>query len=203
MKYGWIAIVTMMGALWLPGQVAAQYGSDERIDAKGDQKSDAPPQTPGEEERPMSELEKLKAMEGESETPDVTGERPPVDSDTGDKEGQTGMGTQAAERERSLASVGVVGKSVNEDREDAIPLKVNFHGYYRTRYNWIGNAPVQVGTNPAPTGEFPIKNASFGEMRLRLDPEVTYGPNPDLPIARLRFTIDGFDNVVWGDNARV
>jgi hypothetical protein len=40
-------------------------------------------------------------------------------------------------------------------------------------------------------------------MRLRLDPEVTYGPNPDLPIARLRFTIDGLDNVVYGDNARV
>jgi hypothetical protein len=40
-------------------------------------------------------------------------------------------------------------------------------------------------------------------MRLRIDPEVTYGPNPDLPIARLRFTIDGFDNVVWGDNNRV
>ena len=29
------------------------------------------------------------------------------------------------------------------------------------------------------------------------------GPNPDLPIARLRFTIDGLDNVVYGDNARV
>ena len=40
-------------------------------------------------------------------------------------------------------------------------------------------------------------------MRLRLDPEVTYGPNPDLPIARLRFTIDGLDNVTFGDNARV
>ena len=54
-----------------------------------------------------------------------------------------------------------------------------------------------------PCTNFPSKNASFGEMRLRLDPEVTYGPNPDLPIARLRFTIDGFDNVTFGDNARV
>lgn len=201
MKYGWIAIVTMIGTLMSPGLVTAQYGSDERIDAKKDQKSDAVQTQPDEE--PMSELEKLRAMEEESEVPTVDGERPPVDSATGDKAGQTGMGTMAAERERSLRSVGDVGRSVNQDREEAIPLKVNFHGYYRTRYNWIGNAPVQVGTNPAPTNQFPIKNASFGEMRLRLDPEVTYGPNPDLPIARLRFTIDGFDNVVWGDNARV
>ncbi|MGD8316171.1 MAG: hypothetical protein PVH76_00410 [Myxococcales bacterium] len=201
MKYGWIAIVTMIGTLLSPGLVAAQYGSDKRIDAKGDQKDDTPPAQPDEE--PMSELQKLKAMEAESEVPTVDGERPPVDSDTGDKMGETGLGTQAAERTREYAGIGEVGRSVNENREEAIPLRVNFHGYYRTRYNWIGNAPVQVGTNPAPTGEFPIKNASFGEMRLRLDPEVSYGPNPDLPIAKLRFTIDGFDNVVWGDNARV
>ena len=86
--------------------------------------------------------------------------------------------------------------------EDAIPLKFNFHGYYRTRYNWIGNAPMPVGSIPS-ASRFPSKNASYGYMRLRLDPEVTYGPNPDLPIARLRFTIDGLDNVAFGDNARV
>jgi hypothetical protein len=192
-----------------PRLAAAQYGSDEQIDAKEDQKVETPP-PPAPTERPMTELEKLRAMEAESETPTVTGERPPVDSDTGDKMGETGMGTQAAERARSLESLGDVGRSVNEEREEAIPLKIKFHGYYRTRYNWIGNTPVQVGTNPARPPEecngnpcFPIKNASFGTMRLRIDPEVTYGPNPDLPIARLRFTIDGFDNVVWGDNARV
>ena len=62
---------------------------------------------------------------------------------------------------------------------------------------------MPVGSVPGAESRYPSKNASFGEMRLRLDPEVTYGPNPDLPIARLRFTIDGLDNVAFGDNARV
>jgi hypothetical protein len=112
------------------------------------------------------------------------------------------MGTEAAERERMRRSVGKVGESVREKGEDIIPLKFIFHGFYRTRYHWIGNAPMPKGSIPSES-DFPSKNASFGAMRLRLDPEVAYGPNPDLPIARLRFTIDGLDNVVWGDNARV
>jgi hypothetical protein len=93
----------------------------------------------------------------------------------------------------------VRGTAKSAEAEDAIPLRFVFHGYYRARYNWIGNAPIGTGSFQP----FESRNASFGTMRLRLDPEVNYGPNPDLPIARLRFTIDGFDNVVWGDNARV
>jgi hypothetical protein len=112
------------------------------------------------------------------------------------------MGTEASERERMRASVGEVGQSVRRKGDEAIPLKFKFHGYYRTRYNWMGNAPMPKGSIPSESA-FPSKNASYGFMRLRLDPEVTYGPNPDLPIARLRFTIDGLDNVVYGDNARV
>jgi hypothetical protein len=149
----------------------------------------------------MSELDKLKAMEADSETPTVVGARP-VSASSPAKVGEAGMGTEAAERERARASIGDVGQSVRQKGEDAVPLKFKFHGYYRTRYNWIGNAPMPVGSIPSES-RFPSKNASFGEMRLRLDPEVTYGPNPDLPIARLRFTIDGLDNVVYGDNARV
>ena len=87
-----------------------------------------------------------------------------------------------------------------QEGQDIIPLRFNWHGYYRARYNWIGNVPL--GPTQAQQ-EFPRGKAYFGTMRLRLDPEVTYGPNEDLPIARLRFTLDGFDNVVWGDNARV
>ncbi len=112
------------------------------------------------------------------------------------------MGTEASERERARASIGDVGQSVRRKGDEAIPLKFKFHGYYRTRYNWMGNAPMPKGSIPSESA-FPSKNASYGFMRLRLDPEVTYGPNPDLPIARLRFTIDGLDNVVYGDNARV
>jgi hypothetical protein len=149
----------------------------------------------------MSELDKLKAMEAESETPTVVGARP-VSAGSPAKVGEAGMGTEAAERERARASMGDVGQSVRQKGEDAVPLKFKFHGYYRTRYNWVGNAPMPKGSIPSASA-FPSKNASYGEMRLRLDPEVTYGPNPDLPIARLRFTIDGLDNVVYGDNARV
>jgi hypothetical protein len=179
-----------MAALLSTEQVAAQYGPE----AEGAEPSPiVDPDTDTEE--PMSELDKLKAMEVESETPKVTGAKPPSAS-------QTGLGTQAAERERIRRGMGDVGQSVRQRGDEAIPLKFTFHGYYRARYNWIGNAPMPVGSIPS-ASDFPSKNASYGYMRLRLDPEVTYGPNPDLPIARLRFTIDGLDNVAFGDNARV
>jgi hypothetical protein len=175
----------MMATLLSTGQVAAQDASPEDAEA----------------EAPVSELDKLKAMEAESETPTVTGARP-VSTTSVPKAGEAGMGTEASERERARANIGEVGQSVRREGEEAVPLKFHFHGYYRTRYNWIGNAPMPPGSIPS-TSVYPTKNASFGTMRLRLDPEVTYGPNPDLPIARLRFTIDGLDNVVYGDNARV
>ena len=200
MKYGWIAIVAMMAALFSTGQVAAQDPSGKGYGPEqiGPEESPLPdPDTDTDDS--MSELEKLKAMDDKPKT--VTGARPPGTT-SGSAVGEAGMGTMAAERERALRSVGDVGKSVRTE-EDAIPLKFQFHGYYRARYNWIGNAPMPVGSVPGAESRFPSKNASFGEMRLRLDPEVTYGPNPDLPIARLRFTIDGFDNVTFGDNARV
>jgi hypothetical protein len=194
-KYGWIAFVAMMATLLSTGPATAQTGVDNK---------DSPPSevvAAEEEAAPMSELDKIKAMEADSETPTVVGARP-VSSSTPAKVGEAGMGTQASERERMRSSIGDVGQSVRQKGEDAVPLKFKFHGYYRTRYSWIGNAPMPKGSIPSASA-FPSKNASFGEMRLRLDPEVTYGPNPDLPIARLRFTIDGLDNVVYGDNARV
>ena len=197
MKYGWIALVAVMATLLSTGTAAAQYAGDN----KDESPPDAPPAEGTEAEEPMSELDKIKAMEADSETPTVVGARP-VSASSPAKVGEAGMGTEASERERARSSIGDVGQSVRQKGEDAVPLKFKFHGYYRTRYNWIGNAPMPVGSIPS-ASRFPSKNASFGEIRLRLDPEVTYGPNPDLPIARLRFTIDGLDNVVYGDNARV
>jgi hypothetical protein len=191
-KYGWIAFVALMATLLSTGPVAAQYAGDNK---------DEPPPEVTEAEPELSELDKLKAMEEDSETPTVVGARPPSAGSPA-KVGEAGMGTEASERERARASIGDVGQSVRRKGDEAIPLKFNVHGYYRTRYNWIGNAPMPKGSIPSESA-FPSKNVSFGEMRLRLDPEVTYGPNPDLPIARLRFTIDGLDNVVYGDNARV
>ena len=94
-------------------------------------------------------------------------------------------GSDAAQiaAERARRSVGEVGQSVRQESEDAIPLRFQFHGFYRARYNWVGNAPMPVGSQPGSASTYPSKNASYGYMRLRLDPEVTYGPNPDLPIA--------------------
>ena len=200
-KYGWIAFVAMMAALLSTGQVAAQdqYGPEE-IGAEESPISD--PDTDTDPDLSMSELDKLKAMDAESETKTVSGARPPGTTSAA-KVGEAGMGTEAAERERGRSNLGEVGRSVRAKGEDAVPLKFKFHGYYRARYNWIGNAPMPKGSVPGAQSAFPSKNASYGYMRLRLDPEVTYGPNPDLPIARLRFTIDGLDNVVFGDNARV
>jgi hypothetical protein len=178
----------MMAALFSAGQVAAQDPSGKGYGPEQIGPEESPivdPDTVTDDS--MSELDKLRAMDAASDTPAA-----PAD---------TGMGGESAERERIRRSIGTVGESVRRsEEEDAVPLKFQFHGYYRTRYNWVGNAPIGSGQNQ--TG-FESRNASFGVMRLRLDPEVTYGPNPDLPIARLRFTIDGFDNVVYGDNARV
>ena len=202
MKYGWIAFVALLATLLSTGQVAAQAGyGPEEIGAEESPIVD--PDLPTDTDLPQSELEKLKAMDEEAETPKVVGARPPSAS-TPAVVGEAGMGTEATERERMRSSIGDVGQSVRKKGEDAVPLKFHFHGYYRTRYNWIGNAPMPKGSDPGtPASDFSSKNASYGYMRLRLDPEVTYGPNPDLPIARLRFTIDGLDNVVLGDNARV
>jgi hypothetical protein len=191
-----------MAALLSTGTAAAQYAGDNKDESPSDAPAAEGTEAEGTEaEEPMSELDKLKAMEADSETPTVVGARP-VSAGSPAKVGEAGMGTEASERERARSSIGDVGQSVRQKGEDAVPLKFKFHGYYRTRYNWIGNAPMPVGSIPS-ASRFPSKNASFGEMRLRIDPEVTYGPNPDLPIARLRFTIDGLDNVVYGDNARV
>jgi hypothetical protein len=195
-----------MAALLSTGTAAAQYAGDNKDESPSDAPAAEGTEAEGTEaegteaEEPMSELDKLKAMEADSETPTVVGARP-VSAGSPAKVGEAGMGTEASERERARSSIGDVGQSVRQKGEDAVPLKFKFHGYYRTRYNWIGNAPMPVGSIPS-ASRFPSKNASFGEMRLRLDPEVTYGPNPDLPIARLRFTIDGLDNVVYGDNCR-
>ncbi|MEZ4287784.1 MAG: hypothetical protein R3A47_06490 [Polyangiales bacterium] len=105
----------------------------------------------------------------------------------------------AAVQDRYSSSNGDVSAPVSvAEKQDTIPLNFNFHGYYRARYNWINNLPYRTST-----GTMTKEDASFGTMRLRLDPEITYGPNKKQPIARLRITLDGFDNVVFGDNARV
>ena len=135
MKYGWIAIVAMMAALFSTGPVAAQDPSGEGYGPEQIGPEESPISDPDTvTDDSMSELEKLKAMDAESEMP-------PAAADTG-------MGTQASERERAMRSVGDVGKSVRTKDEDAIPLKFQFHGYYRARYNWIGNAPMPKGSDP-------------------------------------------------------
>ncbi len=106
MKYGWIAVVAMMAALFSTAQVAAQakYGPEEI----GAEESPIPdPDTVSDDS--MSELEKLKAMDAETETRTVTGARPPSTT-SGSAVGEAGMGTEASERERARRSIGDVGK---------------------------------------------------------------------------------------------
>ena len=83
-----------------------------------------------------------------------------------------------------------------------IPLNLNLHGYYRARYQWMGNTP-QSATRQG-DGRFQRSvNTHFAFMRLRLNPEVTYGRDPDNPVAALYMQFDGLDNAVFGDNARI
>lgn len=82
-------------------------------------------------------------------------------------------------------------------RDAAIPLNFNLHGYYRSRFNWNGNVPVLRGAG------FTAENAHYATMRLRLEPSVAFGSREEAPIAVLHMQLDGFDNVVWGDNARI
>lgn len=78
-----------------------------------------------------------------------------------------------------------------------IPLDWSITGYARFRLSHIGNLP-QPGSD-----RDQAEHAGYGFMRLRLEPALLYGPNRDLPIAALRFSVDGLDNVVFGDNARI
>jgi len=140
-------------------------------------------------------LEQEKQAPGEStEEAWLEEEGAKIDTEVTARPGTTGAAAQPYEPPK------IKKKAAGKDPDEKmIPLKFHFHGYYRARYNWIQNNPLQRNAD----GDYPTRHAQYGYMRLRLDPEVTYGPNPDLPIARLRFTIDGFDNVVFGDNARV
>ncbi|MCZ6805894.1 MAG: hypothetical protein O7F08_03000, partial [Deltaproteobacteria bacterium] len=186
MKNSWITVAILTLALLPTGLVSAQEpGTVDPEEGMGD---------PTEEE----------SLEQEKEAPDETTEEAWIKEQEAEIEpGVTSAaGTEEFERERIQPGAIQVTRRAERRREDEdlIPLQWKMHGYYRARYNWIGNVPLP--TDPA-TGEQPSGQANYGNMRLRLDPELTYGPNPDLPIARLRITVDGFDNVVWGDNARV
>ena len=79
---------------------------------------------------------------------------------------------------------------------DEHPLNWSLGGYYRTRLLAVNglptNDPLRLRDNAA--------NATYGFMRLRLNPTLSYGPDEKLPIVALKMQIDGLDNVVFGDN---
>ncbi|NOY94049.1 MAG: hypothetical protein GXP55_22935 [Deltaproteobacteria bacterium] len=97
----------------------------------------------------------------------------------------------------SIPSASPQPRSRASSREASSPLHFGLHGYYRARYSWMGGVPAQR------RGRWEGRKARFGVMRLRLEPEVSYGPNEDHPIAVLHTQFDGLDNVVFGDNARI
>jgi hypothetical protein len=188
------AFVVLASAL----QASAQTSNDEeKAWQKGHNES---PEGEDAEEAWLHEKERGETTVSPTPMEDAGSEAAPgAAPESGAPTSERGLGTPDAERERRHRSRGRVGESIAERQEDR-QIQFHFHGYYRARYNWIGNAPIDDVNSPEPLRS---KNASYGYMRLRLDPEVTYGPDPKKPIARLRFTIDGLDNVVFGDNARV
>jgi len=197
-KYSWIAVGILTLALLPTGLVSAQ--GEGTVDPEGE-KGDPTEEDWLEQQKEVSGEDTEEAWIQEQDA-DIDTELDPYGLDAASEQGVTSpAGTEAGERDRIQR--GAIRASTPRERrqegEDLIPLQFHMHGFYRARYNWIGNVPLP----PDAAGQFASGQANYGYMRLRIDPEVTYGPNPDQPIARLRFTVDGFDNVVFGDNARV
>lgn len=222
MKYSWIAVGILTVALLPTGLVSAQKpGTVDQGGQKGDsteeefleQQKEVPDEdteeawVKEEDATIETDVSLRPATEGAAAVKPTEDLAPinPMMEDPGGMGATSGAGTPEYENQRGYAQQSVRASSASERRqsgEDLIPLEFKMHGYYRARYNWIGNVPLPSSTS-ASGQDMPTAQANYGYMRLRIDPELTYGPNPELPIARLRFTIDGFDNVTFGDNARV
>jgi hypothetical protein len=142
------------------------------------------------------------------------GARPVTDASADARAGATatgeadGTGTDPAmagvEQARATTAEGTdVDDGLTEPGGDTlggdIPIRFKLGGYFRTRFNWFGNVPVGTASNLNDDAA----DAQYMFMRLRLNPEVNYGSDPDRPIASLKMQIDALDNVVWGDNARL
>ncbi|MBI2894073.1 MAG: hypothetical protein HYY06_11020 [Deltaproteobacteria bacterium] len=77
-------------------------------------------------------------------------------------------------------------------------MRLDLHGYYRVRFLELHNI-LEDGED---TGLFSdVDSARFFVQRLRLEPALTYGPNPQSPIGALRIQVDALDDVVFGDNS--
>jgi hypothetical protein len=79
-------------------------------------------------------------------------------------------------------------------------VHVNVGGYFRLRTHWIDGLPY---ANPDLFATDPrdlASHADFAHMRIRLNPSFSFGRNPKKPLAKLQLQMDGFDNVVVGDN---
>ena len=118
----------------------------------------------------------------------------------------------------SLPSTQTTRDTPTASSDVGIPLQANLHGYYRARYMWLGNVPQPTLRDreegpffPSPFPGAPdtgtryrrSSKAHYAFQRLRLLPEVTYGRDPENPVAALYMQFDGLDNVVFGDNARI
>lgn len=99
----------------------------------------------------------------------------------------------------ALALVAPLPAHADETQE----LKIQLHGYYRARQVTVYNLanerrdaaspPDKPNLPPMPYAQ--IRWADYLVQRVRLEPVVTYGD-----LVKLQLTVDGLDNVVWGDN---
>ncbi|MBP9207535.1 MAG: hypothetical protein KBG28_26455 [Kofleriaceae bacterium] len=110
--------------------------------------------------------------------------------------------TRPAAVAAALASAALAAPSTA--RADLTELKWATEGYLRTRTMLLTNlAPQDRFTStypPAPDNDQTvvvpdIRQTSYIVSRFRLMPSLSYGK-----VAKLNFQLDGFDDVVWGDN---
>lgn len=181
------AITTVVAALVLTSSLT----SAQPPDAPPTTDEPAPLAPPGPNDTRLDE-------EPIPEQPDPTiPERPTGTPDQDDPE--TPTATPAPEVTSPLPSTpDLPEEAAREELPTGNALRVQLNGFYRARLSHIGNVPTGIAG-----GVQDSANATFAFQRLRLRPSITYGPNPDAPLAAVRMEADVFDNVVFGDNARL
>ncbi|MDH5490665.1 MAG: hypothetical protein OEY14_01700 [Myxococcales bacterium] len=116
--------------------------------------------------------------------------------ETGEEGGAAATPTERPPYTPVSRSPGAAEGRASSAGDGTIPVRIALHGSYRARYSMVAGLPVLER-------EYTAQRANFGFMRLRLEPQITYGTREDAPIAALRMQLDGLDNVVMGDNARL
>jgi hypothetical protein len=132
---------------------------------------------------PAAEAETPATVVDEASPASAPRPKPKADEDADEGEGE-GENADADEDE---------DEDEDED-DDAVPLELDLQGHFRLRWNWVQNVPQD--------GLADHHDLKFGVMRLRFEPTLRYGDEDD-PFAALHLRVDAFNDILFGDNARV